>query len=848
MVNRCCVYGCLTNQRKHNTGSVFPLPKEESVKKQWINFINRADINSLKNVYVCEFHFEEKYLKRNDRRVHLLYKLDPVPNILSDDQKDVPSSVLPKVSKPRKTPTERRIQSDQIEEFKKMDTITNYSDINETLLNFLDKDFLYSNYEDHTIYYKMEVNDMSVPEVTECIRIDSNLRVKLFYRRSPVPLPSWFRQGRDTKLTSKSMLENFSCYIREELTKHGNIWDELQQIRLQKCPVYSPNILRYALLLRYSSKPAYEMLLKEFKLPSLSLLRKVTSGSIDIMASAKALKENGSISEDVVLLFDEMYLQKCEEYDGGETIGSNETGALYSGIVCFMIVGVKSNVPYVISSIPETKIQGDWLKDKIEDCLNSLKEAGFNVRGIVCDNHASNVSAYKKLLNAHGSAQEDLFIIFHGKKVYLFYDTVHLMKNIRNNLLNRKRFIFPPFKFHGFYDDINVTSGEITWKCFYDVYEKDKKIQSNLRAAPQLSTNAIHPGNCKQSVPAALAIFHPSTSAAIIYYFPEKKDASQFLNLVNIWWTISNSKLRINSNNSIGNAAVEGDQKPLFLREFADWIESWDGIKIPNAEKFTLTAQTSSALRRTLRCHACLIEDLLGENYNFVLTARFQSDHLERRYGQYRQMSGGRFLVSLKDVKCSEKILKIKSLLKEQLDINQNFEDKNNYENGITELLHTAEAIDVNALQLTDSSREISDYIAGYIAYKSKKFNDGCCDDYLISKENPANGSYLNAISRGGLKIPSKTLSDYVAQGFAILDACSTHIRTSGVPSRKAGENVLCTMLTNGNLACPKHESIISVHVNRTLVNIYFNNQRKRVTNEVLKDKIVQFKRSKREK
>ena len=38
------------------------------------------------------------------------------------------------------------------------------------------------------------------------------------------------------------------------------------------------------------------------------------SGKIEAVTSFKALKENGSISEDVMLLFDEMYLQKCEEY------------------------------------------------------------------------------------------------------------------------------------------------------------------------------------------------------------------------------------------------------------------------------------------------------------------------------------------------------------------------------------------------------------------------------------------------------------------------------------------------------------------------------------------------------
>ena len=61
-------------------------------------------------------------------------------------------------------------------------------------------------------------------------------------------------------------------------------------------------------------------------------------------------------------------------------------------------------------------------------------------------------------------------------------------------------------------------------------------------------------------------------------------------------------------------------------------------------------------LTRTLSCHAVLIEKLFDE-----VTSRFQSDPLERRFGQYRLMSGGRFLVGLSDVTHSEKIIKLKS-------------------------------------------------------------------------------------------------------------------------------------------------------------------------------------------
>ena len=308
------------------------------------------------------------------------------------------------------------------------------------------------------------------------------------------------------------------------------------------------------------------------------------------------------------------------------------------------------------------------MKEEILKSIETLHSINFKVRGIVADNHSTNVSAYSKILCSNGFDKNDLAIVTKDEsKIYLFFDSIHLMKNIRNNLLNNKRFLFPAFSFSGFYDQINCDGGEISWKLFHDVYEKDEKLQSNLRKAPKISAKVIHPGNNKQSVPLALAIFHETTSAAITSYFPERSCASNFLKLINAWWVVSNSKTEFNSNNRLGNAAILGDNKPTFLRALADWIEEWKDESISNCEQFTLTENTSSALKRTLRCTASLIEDLLSEGYEYVLTSRFQSDPLERRFSQYRQMSGGRFLVGLREVNSSENFFKIRSLLKENI-------------------------------------------------------------------------------------------------------------------------------------------------------------------------------------
>ena len=67
----------------------------------------------------------------------------------------------------------------------------------------------------------------------------------------------------------------------------------------------------------------------------------------------------GKISEDVCMIFDKMYLLKSQEYFRGEMIGCDDEGELYTGIVCFMIVGLIESIPYVIKSSPETNIDAN---------------------------------------------------------------------------------------------------------------------------------------------------------------------------------------------------------------------------------------------------------------------------------------------------------------------------------------------------------------------------------------------------------------------------------------------------------------------------------------------------------
>ena len=177
----------------------------------------------------------------------------------------------------------------------------------------------------------------------------------------------------------------------------------------------------------------------------------------------------------------------------------------------------------------------------------------------------------------------------------------------------------------------------------------------------------MHPGNNKQCVNLALAIFDETTIVAIKSYLPERKDMAGFLILILKWWTVVNSRKRFTSN-KLGNAIIHGDGKNNFLRSFSDWIKLWS-----ESPAFCLSKQTSNALVRTLQTQALLIDELFHDGYVYVIPRKLQSGPLENRFSQYRQMSGGRFLVSLCEVKNSERILACRSLLLE--DVNFWMED-----------------------------------------------------------------------------------------------------------------------------------------------------------------------------
>ena len=100
--------------------------------------------------------------------------------------------------------------------------------------------------------FRMVIEPKSnIPVVKESISIDKHLHVSLNYYSFHVPLLTWFRAVHDCKLSKKSVLENFSPYIRSRGEQMNPILKEINEMQLYKakgCPQFSSQMIRYVFL------------------------------------------------------------------------------------------------------------------------------------------------------------------------------------------------------------------------------------------------------------------------------------------------------------------------------------------------------------------------------------------------------------------------------------------------------------------------------------------------------------------------------------------------------------------------------------------------------------------------
>ena len=156
-------------------------------------------------------------------------------------------------------------------------------------------------------------------------------------------------------------------------------------------------------------------------------------------------------------------------------------------------------------------------------------------------------------------------------------------------------------------------------------------------------------------------------------------------------------------------------------------------------------------------------------------------------------MSGGRFLVGLKDVIWSERILKIKILVKESTDIKDDIKVTESEDAILKELFDNIMEIGFENVMLSEETRDVTAHISDYIAKKLVKKIGHCCKNYCMNESETASTThvYIDLLSRGRLTLLSEFLVTYVCDCFAFIDHAINVITFSKMKERAAAEYLL---------------------------------------------------------
>lgn len=180
---------------------------------------------------------------------------------------------------------------------------------------------------------------------------------------------------------------------------------------------------------------------------------------------------------DCSLLFDEISIQPSLYYDGGldEIVGLEDHGEekiikFADHCQVFMLRGCrkkwKQPVAYAFS---EHSMAQPVLVKMIKEIISQSQSIGLNVIATICDQGQTNMAAINQLIkdtqNEYSRKHEEYrgsgFEV-NGKEVIPIFDPPHLLKGIRNNLLN-KTCVF----------NMGDNVYQAKWKHFVDLYEKD---------------------------------------------------------------------------------------------------------------------------------------------------------------------------------------------------------------------------------------------------------------------------------------------------------------------------------------------------------------------------------------
>jgi hypothetical protein len=313
------------------------------------------------------------------------------------------------------------------------------------------------------------------------------------------------------------------------------------------------------------------------------------------------------------LCFDEVYLRKEMSYDNQED--------------CIIGPHQRANTMLLRGIFKRWKIpvwyqfDSNLSKDLLFDIIKEVEGAGYHVVSITSDMGSTNLGLAKKL----GITTDDPSFEHPcrpGHKIWWFYDVPHLLKLVRNNLIN-----------HGF----RLSSGTVINKAM--LQRLFDKLTGEVRMAPKLTIDLINVKNQdRMKVYKAARLLSSSTAQAIQLHFPDDEEMlemADFILQVDRWFDTLDSRCKLHQLKTVKcGYEVHLTEQTLALQKLSATMKAMT-VLCPKKSRmsFQKGIQISAA---SLIAIFPYLQSEYGIEY--VFSSRFNQDCLENTFSRMRAM------------------------------------------------------------------------------------------------------------------------------------------------------------------------------------------------------------------
>ena len=456
-------------------------------------------------------------------------------------------------------------------------------------------------------------------------------------------------------------------------------------------------------------------------------------------------KVSSSYQKYCFLIVDEVKIRPTVSYSGGVLHGlaKNDTSSKASSILAIMAKCLHGGPSVMIRVVPVHKMTAEYQFLIVKETAGMVEAAGGFVIGSITDNHKIN-QKYCNLFTKK-TQYEAYHPLDNTRSWFLLFDTVHLLKCLRNNWITEA-------------SKQLTLDGKIVGK-FSDVQELYEEEKHNIFRTTSLTSCSVYPSRLElQNVKHVVRVFCDQVVASL--RLQNKMETAHFIESILIWWKTVNVKSKGEETRfNDWNRAVQ-QRNSSNLQGLTEMFEKSSSGFGSNRIK-CLTHDTRKAMLQTMSGLSAVCTYLFDHGFEYVLLGDIQSDRIEAEFSIYRYSTGANAFMVASDVLNAYK-KRLAKFAASYLNIVQVQPAIPSSHVCLEITVEDAYFVEAScSVELSTFETYSSAYIAGWLERKCPNLEFGS-DDFKL---DTGDQDFIEEVSRGKLTVPHNSTYQFVRSG-----------------------------------------------------------------------------------